>query len=146
MDSEASQAFECRWQDFARKAAAPIVKVIVQTRRDRYPLAPEWEQWLPTFLCGGGSSCDIYEEVLKVCDAKLGSMGWRWQGLQKTVLPRPGSDELHAPFLGPDDFHRLAVAYGLSHPLFEIGEVHLPEAIPDAEGPEMRERPPEITV
>ena len=146
MKSAASRAFENSREEFGKKTAAAVLKVILHTRRDRYPRAPEWDQWLPTFLCGGGSTCGIYEDVLKMCEHKLSGMGWRWEGFQKTPMPRPSSDELKAPLLGPDDFHRLAVAYGLSHHLLEIGEVHLPEEIPDAEGPELKERLPEITV
>ena len=144
-DEALQEAFKSNRRDFCRKVAWAVVKVIIQTKMHRYPLAREWEQGLPTLLCGGGSSSDVYSDVLRTCgDILEQQRGWRWQGLYNTPLKKSG--ELEAPLLGPHDFHRLAVAHGLSHHISEIGEIHLPKDIPDAEGPQMRERPPEITV
>ena len=139
------EAFKSNRRDFCRKVAWAVVKVIIQTKMHRYPLAREWEQGLPTLLCGGGSSSNVYTDLFKTCgDILEQQRGWRWQGLHNTPLKKSG--ELNAPLLGPHDFHRLAVAHGLSHHISEIGEIHLPKDIPDAESPQVRERPPEITV
>ena len=143
-DEALQEAFESSQRGFCRKVAGAVAKVIIETKMNRYPLAREWEQGLPTLLCGGGSSSEVYENVLRICESKFDQMGWQWRGLPK--IPMQKSGELEAPFLGPDDFHRLAVAHGLSHHVWDIGEVHLPGGIPDGESPPVRERPPEITV
>ena len=72
-------------------------------------------------------------------------MGWQWNGLDLRELPAPRRDDLEAPKLAPDDFHRLAVAHGLSHQRPDIGEIHLPGEIGDGDQPDHRGKPPAIT-
>jgi hypothetical protein len=48
---------------------------------------------------------------------------------QAVELPKP--DNIDAPKLGSAEYHRLAVAYGLSFSAMDLGKIVPPEAVTD---------------
>ncbi|MDO9517209.1 MAG: hypothetical protein Q7J10_04070 [Methanosarcinaceae archaeon] len=88
------------------------------------------------FVCGGGSNLPYIEEVF--------SVPW-WNSLKEfrynvSPLPTPFNYEtegINAPF------ERMAVAYGLAHPLPEFGGYVLPQEAPDDTPPIIRRPPPD---
>lgn len=104
------EEFESQTSQFRSKVAGIISAVLHATRNDRYPMSPHWQTGILTFLCGGGSSILLYRDVLQ-----------RNHLLRLIALEKP--DTLAAEYLGPSDFHRLSVAYGLSFNTLDIGKV-----------------------
>ena len=89
-----------------------INKVVQLTRHKRYPRAPEWEEGLPIFLCGGGSACHVYREsVIDVC---------RKVRVEPLLRGFPTPGDLTQSDISPELFHRLSVAYGLT---FDSGHI-----------------------
>lgn len=115
---------------FYEQCKRTISSVLVSLKRDRDPLADEWSAGLPVFVCGGGSSLEIYRTVLKDLDGfwktSMNTKGFRIQNL-------PTPENLEADGVQEEEYHRFAVAYGLSYPEHDIGEIVPPTAIPDME-------------
>ncbi|MBK8536550.1 MAG: hypothetical protein IPL59_16330 [Candidatus Competibacteraceae bacterium] len=105
-----NKEMELKTSQFRGKVADIILNVLHTTKEERYFYSPRWEEGIPTFLCGGGSSIPLYQTVLK--ENRL---------LRLTSLEKP--DTLVAESMGPTDFHRLSVACGLSFPKPDIGPV-----------------------
>jgi hypothetical protein len=101
-------------------------KVIWDTKCRRDPRAAEWRGELPVFLCGGGSANEIHKLAVKELT------GWltRHVGARLRLLSLESPENMDAS-TGPSDFHRLAVAAGLSYPPFDIGTLALPTEIVD---------------
>ena len=81
---------------------------------------------MPVIISGGGSKVPLYKEAIEDSRRSLGSQVAPFRLLE---LPKP--ERLEAPFLLSEDYHRLSVAFGLSHSKLEIGQVLPPEAIED---------------
>ncbi|MGQ4808528.1 hypothetical protein NKDENANG_01911 [Candidatus Entotheonellaceae bacterium PAL068K] len=111
---------------FQKNCAVLIRLVVHATKHRRNPLAPAWERGLPVFISGGGAQMPLYREVLELAEERLNIM---WAGFQEMEPEQPG--DLEAPGLEDRDYHRLAVAYGLSFSSLDIGEITPPGAIPD---------------
>jgi hypothetical protein len=112
--------------DFIDKAAVPITRVVARTKRDRLPISPMWENGLPLFLCGGGSQAKFYSEklVYKVSNSLNNII---WNGFRAKEIPKPAN--LEADGLRSHEYHRLAVAYGLSFQYEDIGNIVPPSDI-----------------
>lgn len=98
-----------------------IRKVLLLTRNKRYPMAPEWEEGLPIFLCGGGSASHVYRDsVIEIC-----------QKVRVEPLLRgfPTPADLTQGDISPAQFHRLSVAYGLT---FDSGRIYTADETKDA--------------
>lgn len=96
--------------------------VILKTKRDRDPKAFYQQQELLVFLCGGGAQIEIYKQFVEKY--------FKWpEKFNIMAIPKP--DEIEAPELAKKDYHRIAVAYGLSFSIDDIGKVVPPDAIPD---------------
>ena len=111
-------------ENFFKECRVEIAKVIRETKRHRDPYSGAWEKGLPVFICGGGGKVHLYQEMIR----KLGSnlkANTEIKGFDIKIIPKP--DQLEAPDLPPQEYGRLAVAYGLSYTSFEIGEI-LPES------------------
>lgn len=106
--------------EFISKAAAPITKVIATTKIKRDPNSPRWADGLPLFLCGGGSQAKFYSEnlIYKVTNSLNNII---WNGFRAKEIPKP--ENLEAEGLRSQEYHRLAVAYGLSFQYDNIGEI-----------------------
>ena len=91
-----------------------------------------WQSWsdghwsqddlkgIPFYLCGGGSRLELYGALR---DSLREYRGYSWLNCEPKRLVVPES--LEAPGLGPDDYDRLSVAYGLS--FANVGRVERPE-------------------
>ncbi|MEW5764470.1 MAG: hypothetical protein ACOYXN_02015 [Acidobacteriota bacterium] len=112
---------------FRTKCTDLVAKVVCGTKRDKDPHAEEWASGLPVFLCGGGSRQDFFREVLKEAASRVRSNGVRSMGTKR--IPKP--DDLVAPRCLPEDYDRLAVAYGLSFSSNSVGVVDVPNQIED---------------
>ncbi|MFH0990786.1 MAG: hypothetical protein V1799_12295 [bacterium] len=82
----------------------------------------DWKRGIPCHFCGGGSQLNFYHTVLlKVVNDYLHGnykdrSPFRYEPLQKP-------DELIARNLPMNDYHRLAVAYGLSFHYRDLGQI-----------------------
>lgn len=98
-----------------------VAQTISETRKRRDPNSSAWSNELPVFICGGGGRLDCYREMIRKLSLTLQNA---WEGLNGFVVKEiPAPTELEAPGLSHADYDRLAVAYGLSFTLDEIGEV-----------------------
>jgi hypothetical protein len=79
---------------------------------------------LPFFVCGGGANIPLYAELPQQA----------WRGLlqnqsQVKIRNLPKPEKFRTPDMADGDFHRLAVAWGLSYP--DLGNIALPKGIED---------------
>jgi hypothetical protein len=123
--------------DFARAARLTITRVLWHVRKDRDPNASAWRHGVPIFRCGGGGEAHFFREVIDELDSWLRKHVDQCPGARILPLERPPHDRLDAD-IDPFDFHRLAVAWGLSYPDVEIGEIIRPQAIEDMDREERR--------
>jgi len=113
---------------FAQKALVPITRVAVKTYAIRDPNAEEWKTGLPLFICGGGSYLILFKkELVRRAEHRL--KNYKWSGFRPLELPKP--EELKADALDPRQYHRLAVAYGLSFLFEDIGHIVPPSELQD---------------
>lgn len=92
-----------------------LTDLLTYTKNKRYPNSPKWQSGIPLFLCGGGSKCDFYQELL-LKNNKISNYL-----IRENKLPKP--ENLEAPGLDSINYDRLLVAYGLSYDPFDIGEI-----------------------
>lgn len=114
---------------FLKDCLKVVGSLIRETKRKRNPLASEWKNGLPVFICGGGANIELYNEVVKQINKNIRSGGLA--PLQKKGLPKP--ENLINEDLAPRDFHRVAVSYGLSFDKINIGSITPPRLIADYE-------------
>jgi hypothetical protein len=122
---------------FEQYATTMIRKAIWCTRQFRDPNNAIWEEngRLPIFVCGGGSNDSKYRSIVASLDGWI-SHHTNNGGTLSQVIERP--EQL---VLDQDDcdFGRLAVAWGLSHPGIDIGELRTPGEIEDVERRRVRD-------
>lgn len=120
-------------EQLRHEIAFVVKRVIWDTKCRRDPRAAEWRGELPVFLCGGGSANEIHKRAIEELT------GWlpRHVGARLRLLSLENPENMEASS-GPYDFHRLAVAAGLSYPPFDIGTLTLPTEIKDI--PKLPER------
>lgn len=82
-----------------------------------------WRTSLPVFLCGGAGEAKFYSYRIAHEIRRYAERTWRGS---VEVQPIPVPRNLRAPGLGASQFGRLAIAWGLSHPRLDIGEVKTP--------------------
>ena len=117
---EAQEKLRKADENFSERCQQSIKKTIHDIRMKRDPNSPCWQNSLPVFICGGGLNVPFYQEmVLKKISTWL--RGWlrNEEGLKTYTLPKPENLELEFS----DDYHRLAVAHGLSIPADDIGTI-----------------------
>ena len=106
---------------FADKVGGLLAELISSTHNNKDPKAKEWGDGLRLFLCGGGRSVPMYRERLDRLPGANGRKGpYSWLAPFR-VLELPKPEHLEASRLGPNEYHRLAVAYGLSFNVDDIG-------------------------
>ncbi len=89
-----------------------IYNILRFTKQKRYPTAPEWQQGLPVFVCGGGSACRVYLNSVKIGCRKIPVTPLR------KGFPLP--ENLPQKDISLELFSRLSVAYGLT---FDSGRI-----------------------
>jgi hypothetical protein len=85
---------------------------------------------LPLFVTGGGSQAPVVRTIIKRADQMARSHWDPYKGLELRTLPVPPTVAPHGG-VSPDEFVRLSVAYGLSFPKLDIGDVEPPGDVPD---------------
>jgi hypothetical protein len=95
-----------------------IGSVIGEIRKKRDPNSKFWKEGVPLFTCGGGQHVDLYGNVLNEIDSYYQSDAMNLKGFIFEELPFPDNFEAAEKL-----FYRLAVAYGLSFPKQEFGEI-----------------------
>lgn len=143
----AAQAFatglECPIADITRIDRAfsgfigqQVGRALGETKRLKYPNAPEWQTGLTVFITGGGSHCEPYPRGVEVSFNRI-----------RTPCKRasfPLLEEATAQ-VGRDNFHRVSVAFGLTYDAEDIGEIYNPDQIGNAERPHRRVNLPDHT-
>lgn len=104
-------------EEFSARCQETIRRVVFRLRTQRDPLSSCWQDFLPVFICGGGSNVSFYKEVLEKI-SKWVRLWSRNKGLKIFTLPKPENFEVEFT----DQYHRLTVALGLSFPKIDIGE------------------------
>jgi hypothetical protein len=102
---------------FFKKCKQYIYTVVLNTKNNILPLSPCWKQSLPVFICGGGSYSKEYRKMIEECDMKSFGVA-RFRVIE---LPKP--EGLNAAGLYTNNYHRMAVAYGLSFSTDDIEEI-----------------------
>jgi len=125
-------------QEYAKTCKRTLWRTVIDLKTRRDPNSPRWKDGLPTFLCGGGSAMELYGDVLSRLSSELGSFYKGTRGLLRYSLPKP--EELEAT-VDEANYHRLAVAWGLSYPEYEIGSITRPCEIDDVPPPREIEKP-----
>lgn len=117
-------------RDFLDKAKRAISRVAAITYTKRDPNAQEWKSGVPLFLCGGGSNLSIFsEQLIKEVEENLS--GYKMAKFKTRFLSKP--DNLQADGLLKNEYHRLAVAFGLSFFYDDIGKTVPPSQMKDVE-------------
>lgn len=98
-----------------KEVALAISSVLRTTKHNRYRKSPNWTSGVRVFLCGGGSSCEAFEQSISVASEIAGVP------LPRLRLPPPS--HLKAPSLPASQFHRVSVAYGLGMDAWNLGEI-----------------------
>jgi len=108
---------------FFKKCKQLIYAVVINTKNNILPLSPCWKKRLPVFICGGGSYSTEYRKLIEECDLKAYGI----PGFRVIELPKP--EGLDAAGLHSGNYHRMAVAYGLSFSTDDIKEIIPPHVV-----------------
>lgn len=106
-----------------------VCKIVSETKKRRDPLSSRWRDGLPVFICGGGSILKFYRDAITESEDRMKTIGCAC--FKAFDLPQP--EGLQAKGLDPSNFHRIAVAYGLSYPFEDIGKIIPPSDVEDIE-------------
>lgn len=117
---------------FAKDSSNAVHKTIWHTRKKRDPNSPRWSENLPIFVCGGARAIDLYEQAIQGVETWVHRFIPSCPGIRVIPLPKPTSLEAN---IDDADYHRLAVAWGLSHESFNIGTYDRPSEIDDIPPP-----------
>ena len=96
--------------------------------KDRDPYSPRWSEKLPVFICGGAKEMQLYRKVLSGVHSRLKRHILSSGGIRRIDLSKPESLEAE---IDNESYHRLAVAWGLSHPRLNIPTYSRPSEIKD---------------
>ena len=102
-----------------------IRNVISQAKVRRDPNSSVWRERLPILLIGGGSKSPFFHSLVNDLGAWVASYSGN-KGILNPPLPMP--ETLTSKMA---DSHRLVVAWGLSHPALDIGEITPVDRMPD---------------
>lgn len=105
--------------DFFQDCHKQVFRVVHKLRTEMYPAAPEWNSYLPVFLCGGGSTMPRYQAIVEeLSDWLRSNVG----NCQARLLELPYPAQLQGN-IKANEYHRFAVACGLSYRSFDIDQV-----------------------
>lgn len=120
---------------FTEDCAKLLRKTITHLRRKRDPNSPRWYEALPVFVCGGAKDMQLYREVISRVHSWLPTYIQSSHGIRRIDLPKPESLEAE---VDDKSYHRLAVAWGLSHLRFNIATYSRPSEIQNVPPPNKR--------
>ena len=124
---EAIKAFREANHEFMTACSKLVRKVIRESKFNRNPNSLAWQNGLPLFICGGGSKIQLYNDVISHAQTQLKPAGF--PDFERKEFPKPIN--LETTDIPPIDYHRMSVAYGLSFPCIDIGNIIPPGAIED---------------
>lgn len=138
---EVASAISARDADYSSDCLKRVWKTIIDLKTKRDPRSDRWRSDLPLFLSGGGSAMPFYADLIAGLSKRLSDFYQDCRGVRRLSLTKP--ENLRADV---DDqlYHRLAVAWGLSYPETEIGEVCRPGDIEDVEARDVYKPPREF--
>lgn len=118
--------------EFRRQCEHALRSVVWNTKRVRDPDATEWKSGndVPVFLAGGGAANCLHREIVVSLGPWL-QQHTRNAGIRPVELPVPRAIDFPEPI---EDFHRMAVALGLSYPRPDFD---LPDDIEDVPPPDI---------
>ena len=109
------------------KECRKVIAIVADyTRRERDPNSKHWNTGLPLFVAGGGRDVAIYRKALTEYSEWLRTHLEPCPGFVEITPSKPG--ELRGDFV-PDFFPRLSVAWGLTFPIDDIGNIGRPSEI-----------------
>ena len=111
---------------FGKDCEMFICKTIMDLRKKRDPNSPRWGEKLPVFICGGAKEMQLYRGVVSGAHSRLKKLILSSHGIRQIDLSKPESLEAE---VDNESYHRLAVAWGLSHPRFNIRPYSRPSEI-----------------
>lgn len=114
--------------NFKNDCKTLLYKTLFDLWKRRDPYSHRWSETLPVFVCGGAAAMQAYQDVISSIDEWLRKYISSSQGARIVQLPKPESLEAD---IDNDLYHRLAVAWGLSHESFNIGKYVRPSEIDD---------------
>ncbi len=114
--------------EFYKSCQKLFSKTISDLKKNRDPHSDRWRNGLPIFICGGGKEIKIYEKALREAESIL-IRSFYMKGLDLRDLPKP--ENLTGDYLTKQNYHRFSVAYGLSFPPDDIGQINQPGEIGD---------------
>jgi hypothetical protein len=124
--------FEGCETEFVNDCRRVITAALIDLKKMRDPNALAWRDGLPVFVCGGGRRMRLFRDAIKHSEKTLCKVTTA-KGLMCQELPRPS--QLTSRDVSASLFQRLAVAYGLSFDVFDIGEIKAPQQIDDVPPP-----------
>jgi hypothetical protein len=141
-DPEVGRALSRADDEFVKQAAGVVQSLLWFIRKVRDPHAENWKRGVPVFLCGGGRNVPVFERLLDRLDEYVRKQVLGSPGIRRLLLPAPALADLR---VGEQEYHRLAVAWGLSYDSFDIGEIARPSEIENFDGGQrIREAAPSI--
>jgi hypothetical protein len=119
--------------EFVEQCDRCIREVVWGTKTRKDPYAECWQTGneLPVFVAGGGANNPLHRRIVESLKPWLRQHAQN-EGVRLLELPIPTNIDLP---VGVSDFGRLAVAWGLSYPPSEIGEIFSPSAVKDKPPP-----------
>ncbi len=141
-DEEIIDAISAADEEFRAAARRQLGEIIREVRRRRDPNAKAWTEGVPLFLCGGGRGTSVYKSAVARLNRDLAKAVPGWPGFIELKMG-PGYERLVAPGLPKKQYHRMAVAWGLSIPFDDIGKVVRPGEIEDIEATRDRAQLPD---
>jgi hypothetical protein len=119
--------------EFVGQCDTCLREVVWGTKTKKDPYSECWQTGndLPVFLVGGGAKNALHRRIVESLNPWLRRYAQN-EGARVIELPIPRNIDLP---IAISDFGRLAVAWGLSHPPSEIGEIFPPSAIKDKPPP-----------
>ena len=114
---------------FKEQCNRMLHSVVLRTRRRKDPRAATWKPGneVPAFIAGGGAANPLHRDVV----VSLGPWIKRFvgsEGIRPLELHVPNTLDLPEPL---EDLSRMAVAWGLSYPATEIGQIRAERDIED---------------
>lgn len=121
------EAIDDNWRTLC---AESVHRILVALKSARDPNSPRWKDGLPVFLCGGGGHLRPYTGANNQAWSRF-ERNYSAAGFRLMTLSRP--EALATSEVAAVDYHRFAVAYGLSFDALDIGKIDPPHQIGDVE-------------